>query len=68
MHPVGSYFTRLWISRRLESGQSWSVVLASYNIEPPTMWYIQTEGPVMIINGIEWKCSGLYQATDIKTA
>jgi len=32
------------------------------------LWYKESEGPIMIVYGIKWKCEGPQQATDIEVA
>jgi hypothetical protein len=59
---------KLEIIRGLESGMSHRVVMASYNIGSVTQRHRQTEGPVMIVHGIYWKCEGPCQALDIGMA
>jgi hypothetical protein len=60
---------KLEIIRRLESGESWSEVMTSYNIGLLTiLWYKETEGPISVLHGINWKWEGPSKVTDNETA
>ena len=57
----------LEILRRLENGESQSVVRASYNTGL-YLWFRETERPIITVYSMKWKCEGPFKVTDIATA
>lgn len=65
--PIFNITQQLGTFRRLENGESWCVVMASY-YTGLYLWFRGTERPIMTVYGIKWKCEGPFKVTDIATA